>query len=358
MNPTFTPDMPSTSSPLLAQGRAAAPLILLTALFATGCGQFETRSIILDLRIMAVSAEPPEVVVPIDLESLPAAIEDPAALAEILADVELPDVQVCALVGDPADSRSLEFTMHACAPTEVKRCDQPDRAIAEIATGTVEDPEEAGQPVAICGTLSPSLALFQVLQETFQVDPYGGLSGLRVQIQFTVRPAGAPFDEAEFAAKSMVFSVDYPAGKLPNNNPTMDTLGREFADDQFAGMTAGRCSDIVAFPVAPGETITLEPIEAQGAREDYVVATLDGGTRSFTENLTYSWYSTDGFWSQEVTGGPKDLAGNNPELSSEWTAPEDVDGPRDVSLWLVQRDERGGISWFESCVQVDPNMVP
>ena len=337
---------------------AGAWAVLVAALCAPGCGQFETRSIILDLRIMAVSVEPPEVVVPIDLESLPAAIEDPAALAEILADIELPDVQVCALVSDPADARALEFTMHACAPTEVKRCDRPERALAEIATGMVEDPEEAGQPVAICGTLSPSLTLFQVLQESFEVDPFGGLSGLKVQIQFTVRAAGAPFAEAEFAAKTMVFSVDYPAGKVANRNPTMDTLGREFADDQYAGMNRGRCADLAPFPLAPGETITLKPIEAEDAREDYVLATFDGGTRSFTENLTYSWYSTDGRWSQEVTGGPRDLAGNDPELESEWTAPEDVDGPLDVGMWVVQRDERGGLSWYESCVRVDPSMTP
>lgn len=332
---------------------AGAALVL-----ATGCGEFETRSIILDLRIMAVNVEPPEVVVPIDIEALPEVIDDPAALAEILADIELPDVEVCALVGDPADSRALDFTMSACALNSHKRCDEPDRPVYDFASGTVEDPEEASAPVSICGTLSPSLDLFLVLQEVLQSDSLSGLSGLQMQIQFTVRGSGAPMSEAEYAAKIMVYSVDYPVGKLANGNPQLDAIGREFAADQFAGMPFGRCPDVGPFPLAPGETIILEPIEPPGTREDYVVPTFDGGIREFTENLTYSWYATDGRFNREVTGGPRDPAGNLAEVQSEWTAPTDVDAIRDVSLWLVQRDERGGLSWYESCVRVDPSMVP
>lgn len=332
----------------------AAALALVAAM---GCGQFETRSIILDLRIMAVNAEPPEVVVPIDLETLPIAIEDPDALAEILAELELPDVEVCALVGDPADSRSLEFTMSVCAPTQQRRCDEPGRPVVQFAAGTVEDPEEASATVPICGTLSPSLDLFLVLQDVFESDPLAGFSGLRLQIQFAVRGSGAPFEETEFAAKTLIYSADYPAGKVANSNPTLDALGREFADDQFAGMPLGRCPDVGAFPLAPGTTITLEPIEFDDSRQDYVLPTFDGGIREFTENLTYSWYSTDGVWSAEVTGGPKDPAGNDAEIASAWTAPDNVDAVRDVSLWLVQRDERGGLSWYESCVRVDPSMT-
>lgn len=330
----------------------------LALILATGCGSFETRSIILDLRIMAVNAEPPEVVVPIDLETLGAGLADPTILAEILADLELPDVRVCALASDPVDSRSLDFTMRACAPTAQRRCDEPGRPVADFAAGTVEDPEEAGAPVSICGDLAPSLELFQVLQDSFMSDDLGGLSGLPIQIEFSIRPSGSALEDAQYAAKRVIFSVDYPVGKVANRNPTLEALGREFDEDQYAGMPFGRCSEVAAFPLALGATITLKPIEDSGAREDYVLPTFDGGVRAFTENLTYSWYATHGRWSSEVTGGPRDLAGNAPEVASEWTAPSETDGPLDVSLWLVQRDERGGLSWYESCVQVDPDMAP
>ena len=32
----------------------------------------------------------------------------------------------------------------------------------------------------------------------------------------------------------------------------------------------------------------------------------------------------------------------------------DLDGPTDVSLWIIQRDERLGVQWYESCIRVAP----
>ena len=41
----------------------------------------------------------------------------------------------------------------------------------------------------------------------------------------------------------------------------------------------------------------------EGVREDYVVPTFDGGSRMFTESLTYQWLAGDGEWSRSRTGG-------------------------------------------------------
>src|SRR5690606_22747649 len=101
----------------------------------------------------------------------------------------------------------------------------------------------------------------------------------------------------------------------------------------------------------------VEPLEPQGAREDYVVPTFDGGSRMLTENLSYAWYATAGEWNRENTGGPRDFAGNAPPLDSTWTAPTDpeiVGAGLDVALWMVQRDERGGQTWYHSCLRVVP----
>jgi hypothetical protein len=32
----------------------------------------------------------------------------------------------------------------------------------------------------------------------------------------------------------------------------------------------------------------------------------------------------------------------------------DLDGPTDVSLWIIQRDERLGVHAYEACVHVTP----
>jgi hypothetical protein len=45
-----------------------------------------------------------------------------------------------------------------------------------------------------------------------------------------------------------------------------------------------------------------------------------------------------------------------PPIDSTWVAPsaDDVTEELDVSLWIVQRDERLGARWFESCVRITP----
>jgi hypothetical protein len=102
--------------------------------------------------------------------------------------------------------------------------------------------------------------------------------------------------------------------------------------------------EAVPLPVAPAQVVTLDPVEPDGVRETYSVPTLDGNVRVFTENLRYSWFATAGDFSDELTGGPTDIFGNEPLLRTKWTAPAEV-GP--VRLWLVVRDERGGTYWTE-----------
>jgi len=79
-------------------------------------------------------------------------------------------------------------------------------------------------------------------------------------------------------------------------------------------------------------------------------------TRTFTEALTYQWLATAGKFSDSSTGGGHDPFGNLLPVKTEWTAPsaKGLDGPTDVSIWIVQRDERLGLAWYEACVRVVP----
>ena len=107
--------------------------------------------------------------------------------------------------------------------------------------------------------------------------------------------------------------------------------------------------------VAPGQKVRLMPREPDDARETYVVPTIDGKSRTFTESLTYQWVVSAGTLSSGNTGGPHDAFGNPRPLSTDWTAPhaDDLTGPtEDVRLWIIQRDERLGESWNETCVRV------
>ena len=63
-----------------------------------------------------------------------------------------------------------------------------------------------------------------------------------------------------------------------------------------------------------------------------------------------------GGFSRGSTGGPRDLTGNPPPLFSDFKSPAtgDLDGSPLISLWIIQRDERLGVQWYESCLRIAP----
>lgn len=321
-------------------------LALFVALaVCAACGSFEDPTIVLDLRVLAMSAEPPEQVAPYDPDNPP---EDPE-------EAGLVDAEICALIADPAASRRLRWDMTVCAPDDEMRCpDDPDHPEFPIGSGTIDDPEEAATAQRVCATLPADPALLLVIEDAISLDSLAGFGGIDVMIGLRVRPESS--DEESFAGKRVRYAPLLPANRVANTNPTLDQIsilveGR----DEPNPLPLGRCGEPgEPVRIAPGERLELEPLEPEGVREDYVVPTFDGGARMFTESLTYQWLASDGEWSRSSTGGPRDLSGELPPLSTRWRAPDDVTEPTDVSLWVIQRDERLGAAWFEACVRVTP----
>jgi len=330
---------------------------MLAAAGATACDtDFEDAAIVIDLRILGMRAEPPEVVAPVDPE-------DPASVD--LADLE--PIEVCALVADPGDRRELHWEMRVCPPGGGGRCDRVGGEgegrppIYSIGSGTVEDPERDGEPVSMCATIEPDGNLVAVLQESVRLDDLAGFGGVTVQVELRVTPDGGGADEEVVGYKRVRYSPQIPAERVANQNPTLDRVIGIRAPTGERGLhfdlPLGRCGAIEPWPVSPGERVTLLPIETPGAREDYVVPTFDGGARSYTENLRYQWLATAGDFSRNNSGGELDGVGNEPPLDTRWIAPrdpEEVGDGLDVRMWFVQRDERGGQTWYESCARVVP----
>ena len=327
--------------------RAAVIALVVAVLGLGACGSFEDPTIVIDLRALAITAEPPEQVVPYDPMNPP---EDPA-------DVGIVDSEICALIADPAGSRRLRWAMEVCAPDQDGRClDDPERPQYAIGDGVIDDPEEAATPQVACATLASEPALFLVIEDAISIDSLAGFGGIDVMIELRVEAEGGtgPYDEI-FASKRVRYAPQLPADRTANTNPTRTQVSILVEDRDPVPLPLGRCGQL-AEPVriAPGEQLELEPLEPEGAREDYVVPTFDGGARMFTESLTYQWLAGDGEWSRASTGGPRDISGELPPLSTKWRAPDDVTEPTDVSLWVIQRDERLGAAWYESCVRVVP----
>jgi hypothetical protein len=331
---------------VVTAGRTAVLALALTAGGAAACTDFDDPAVVLDTRILGMRAEPPEVMVPFDPDH-PTAV-DPA---------DLVPVEVCALVADPSEERPLTYSMALCRPTGDGICDI-DPTI-ELGGGQVEDPEIAEEPVRMCATIEPGADLLSVLADAIADDDLSGFGGISVQVELRVAPASG--GEEVIGFKRVRYSPRFPAERVANTNPTAGGIGglrrpggqrgRDFA------IPLGRCGDIAPFEVFAGERVQLLPDEPPGVREEYVVPTFDGGTRHYTENLSYQWQSTEGDWSPFTSGGTIDVGGNEPPLDSIWTAPDDPDAigdGLDVRMWFVQRDERGGQAWYESCAHVLP----
>ena len=105
--------------------------------------------------------------------------------------------------------------------------------------------------------------------------------------------------------------------------------------------------------MTPGDVVTLFPNEANDTRENYAVPGLDGTTILLEESVSYQWLTTYGGWSDETTGGGHDILGNQSLLGSDWTAPF-TNTELDVTLWMIQRDERFGVTPIETCITVVP----
>ena len=337
-------------------------LATLAALLA-GCSSFADEDIVVDLRVLAMTAEimpsdrsplfglGPDQVIDVDL-----AMPMPAAILE-----QLEPTSVCALVADPGQERSLRWSMTLCLLGEEGRCDLT-LPYVDLGSGVIADPETALAAQRPCGNIEPTAygpTILAMLRASVETNPVQALGGIDYTVVFTV---GAVDDRSTdvYATKHLRVSPRIPAERRPNFNPTFT-----FVDAARAGgitvllpgssQASGRCAELNEFDlpdISPGESLTLFPIEPEGTREDYVVPTLDGKTAMLTETVTYQWFANYGSWSDEFTGGGHDVLGNQSRLGSDWLAPSIDNGSLVVSLWMIQRDERYGVQFFETCVKV------
>ncbi|HEY5951430.1 MAG TPA: hypothetical protein VIV40_38315 [Kofleriaceae bacterium] len=328
--------------------------LIALSLVLVGCGSFEDPDIVLDFRVLAMSATVPEQIVDID-------ITNPAPPTNLLD--QLVPTDVCALISDPNFDRRLRWTMRMCNLNSDERCpDGGPGAGAVIGSGLWDDPDlrtPSGTPPQLCATVPVDGNLVGVLLDSLDGDQYKGLGGVYYGVSLIVGGEDADPELDLYAAKNLRVQPRIPPELQANHNPSLTGIDVRLAEDQaFQPLTLKRCVDLDVEPiiVTPKQKIRFTPIEPDGVREEYVVPTLDGMSRTFTESPTYQWLASAGGFSSSTTGGPRDPFGNPAPLFTDWTAPaaKDLDGPTDVSLWFVQRDERLGLAWYEACVRVVP----
>ena len=303
------------------RARAGFAALLGLAAVALACSNnFELQSEIRKLRVLAVSAEPAELILQPDAGAYPAttftalAVEphgEPVTMEFSLCLVQgaLP----AADLGCPGDAG---IPLPAAGPA-MARLDLNDPRYAAIAAQFAAGFAGADGGVdggAANGGLAAALA-----------------AGVPILIGFDASAPGVPDGGTASGDGGVQFLEGFTtvtlrsadAARPINHNPQLDSIRLGGADLAADGSTT----------IAAGATATLLPIPAAGAKEP----TPDG-----PERLVYSFYSTAGQLSA-LRGSDTTATGQPGIPSVDYTAPPDA-GP--VRFWVVVRDGRGGTGWL------------
>ena len=303
----------------------ALPLSLLCCSCASGCVSyydpcFVPQSIVSDLRILAVRADPPEVV-----------FEPGGAI---------PPVQVRALVASREGRPAARLQGSLCAPNPDGSCAGPS--------------VEAGGASGVRGDISFTVvATPALLAQATSSDPLRGYGGIRLQLTLTATGDGS----TATAQKLLLYSPARP-GYTPNHGLEVSSV-----DLTYQGKLVSNSATVSAFDLRVGESYGLRPLLAPGdgaldAAEEYDVADLSGKLVHLREHITYSFYTTPHL----IYGNVRTLAGNvvGTYVADEDTASEPEPGAavpanglvhltplRETNgiVYVVARDGRGAVAW-------------
>ena len=87
--------------------------------------------------------------------------------------------------------------------------------------------------------------------------------------------------------------------------------------DEHASVSVG--TTVASKYVHRGQTLVNQPVVQPKLKVS--VPTVDGGSQTFTEAISYQWNAGSGSFSTDSTGGPVDVFGNTPPLYTDPTHP-------------------------------------
>ncbi|HEY2030266.1 MAG TPA: hypothetical protein VGH20_13765 [Myxococcales bacterium] len=288
---------------------ARAPLCALVASAFCACTpDFQSQSQVVDLRVLAVQAEPPEAQFDPDGGTV-----DPVKLTVLAVDGARPDA-------------GATLTARLCAATDSGVCDEGPSIAADTLSRDGGD------------LFSTTLVLPQaVVAEAADASDLRGFDGVRVQYSFSIDDG----DDAgpQTGEKVIVYSQKTDAGLLghPNKNPVL-------AGAQFTEPDGGTQQIQDGQPLAaPAEVaLGLTPILPRDQVETYQTFDLRGNLITLPEFPAYSFYTTgNAEFDSDTASEPVDGGAAPPQGLTRFTA-----HAGQGTLWIVVRDGRGGESWL------------
>ncbi|MFH1129986.1 MAG: hypothetical protein V1754_01540 [Pseudomonadota bacterium] len=294
-------------------------LVFLSSVFLIGCStDFDPVWKINDLRILAIRAEPPEVLVPIGTTTFPS-------------------VKIDGLVVDPQNPDALfDWELWACT-AERNGCEEATKRTR------VHKAKTKLSEIQLDFILGEELYL-----AALKADPFKGFGGVPVIVELRISQSPEP---VVIGIKRIVYGNSIPAAKQPNQNP-------KFAEIQLDG-------EPISAPVSISkcQPVELLPIPTDMSKENYLVATFSDpfNGRDLEEYLSFSFFATSGQLSFAFTGGkPSSVMINKKieDVSSEWNNCDELGEPPpsgNATIWIVIRDDRGGVGWTSIQVTIQDN---
>lgn len=293
--------------------RGTLPSVAAGIALAACGGTLEDPSVVQDLRILAMRADPPEIIVAPDEVGR-------AALSGYL---------LSALVADPyGDDHTSIYEWTACPDPGRPRCDGAAGAV-EVGRGEFA-PSAHGPASELLRGFLPS---WEFLRRALEQDPLGGFGGLPILV--TLRLRSTDGSEEVVGSKRVLFTVRQVPGQTANLNPFVGAIrldGEPWREEVPRTLSARSPMRVSAADPAP-------------RAETYVVPDFRGGFQTLKERWTFSFLATAGRFSRHHAGGGTEVVATEPErIESDW-APPGEPLPTWVTFFIVVRDGRGGEGW-------------
>lgn len=371
--------------------RIPALVTALAALTASaGCIDLDSKPEIQDLRILAVRFDPPEILYS-PILVLPASQRPPVELPPSILDATL-------LAVDPRSSEPLPFTYHVCPVDDFELCinyQVPDafenerdpeqlkvslNRLVNRRASLLAPIDDSGGIAGPLGRLNfdlrateyilphlpdgTAIAVFQQFARLYVRAENQGIDETayrRIPLNLDLRIFAQLPDAAQQFSDYLGVTICTPEQSLahdpsclqirePNRNPTIEefrfTRGNDFPKYDDNGDDTREVGELVSgpIPVAPGAFITLWPVMARGDNEPYQVFEVDITAKkikltNYVEELAVSWYAT-----KEVPIPPLTARSIEQHLGATYTYPS-LNPPEKVRIYMVVRDQRGGIAW-------------
>ncbi len=204
--------------------------------------------------------------------------------------------------------------------------------------GPQTPPPMKGQPPTRPADPDTTGGFYQPVRATWQSDDGPALAFALERI--TCPLANAPTDVAGQFASSYV----------PNHNPVLADLLLDPAGAATSLYASGQPAPSQAATVAAGQTVTLQADFTPDSAETFLLWNVLTLTLDMQrESLRLSWFATGGAFEHDATG--RGETETEAFTQNVWTAPT-TPGP--VYFWTVLRDDRGGVDFGATEIDVTP----